>query len=395
MPAEARRPSPQHDLARIARNAGLPWPEPSSPRPPRIVIANAVDSDPLSASRAALATAHPHQLVRGLYQVLEKCQALSGIIAVSLGRGEGIRATLRRFSGIELVEVESYYPAGDAAVLRAHLTGDAEDVQVLDARLLVGLEEAAEGRPHTHWPVTVGGAVQEPGVFLAPHGARAVDLVGAAGGATDGATVILAGNPVHGLRVQPGDSVPRNVAQLTVLTPGHPLLRHLSQPEAALAACDGCGACTWLCPASSAGLQPDRLATGAPQRAAVGCSGCRLCELVACPSRLPVLAALHAARSRHFHVSSAPARRVPRAELTRRAGLHSYRQPTGSFLSPIELSGFQIDLEGSSPEVAPQTRVRQRQRIAAARGRTPATFAPRAGLIAAANDAVVTLLAGD
>lgn len=349
------------------------------------MIANAVDDALGSSSRAALAGNQPLSLVRGLHHVLAALKADEGAIAVSRRHAHArarVGELLRRFSGITLIAPEEVYPAR---------LSESSDTAVVDARWLAAWERAQEGEPFTEWEVTVSGAVASPRVLLAAHGTPVFALVNAAGGSTAEDVVVLAGDPMHGRVVHGTDGLTKDVTQLFVLERDHPLVRHLGRGGSArwLSACDGCGACTWMCPAGLDVLELVRAAQLGRELEAHGCVECRVCELVACPARLPIVESLTGTSPSAFTFTQS---RVARSALAQRAGLSRYDEPSPEFRTRLESRSLWLPMEGAVPGVQARQRVAQRARVATASGEAAAVFAPRASVVASVDPAVVSLV---
>ncbi|HUQ42658.1 MAG TPA: SLBB domain-containing protein, partial [Candidatus Limnocylindrales bacterium] len=264
-----------------------------------LVIANAAECVPLAASDLAVLEAHPGSVLRAFHEVLAALDAKAGVLAISeraLGARDSVLRELKKFSGISIVPVRDFYPAGDAHVLTGEVLGhaaprtDPHAVSVLNVRTLNDLAAAKTGAPVTHRDVTVTGAVANPGVFRLPLGASVRSAIVAAGDATDATWVALAGNPMTAIPVTAEHALAKSDSLVVVLPATHPLVKSRAIDEATrrartFAGCDGCGACADLCPrtAGDASLRPDlvvrALLHGKAGRsewldAARACSGC-------------------------------------------------------------------------------------------------------------------------
>lgn len=394
-----------------------------------LVIANAAECVPLAASDLAVLEAQPEQVLRAFHEVLAALDARAGVLAISERATRARDAVLRelpKFSGITVVPVRDFYPAGDASVLTGEVLGhaaprrDPHSVTVLNVRTLADLAAAAGGTPVTHRDVTVTGAVRSPGVFRLPIGTAVRSAVAAAGDALDGDWIALAGNPMTALPVDGAHSLAKKDSLVVVLAKGHPLARARALDDATrrsrtMAGCDGCGACADLCPrtAGDASLRPDlvvrALLHGQGGRAewldaARACSGCGLCETYACPPGLSphlllrdagaAFAALQPAAHPFAAIAQRPGpsldgRRVPRAALTERLGLASFAAPS-FHPEPVVLRSAKVPLAGARAVVREGERVRAGDLLAEAAGGSVRQHAPFAGRVfAVTSDAVM------
>lgn len=398
-----------------------------------LVIANAAECVPLAASDLSVLEAQPGPVLRAFHEVLGALDARAGMLAISergLAARDAVLRELKSFSGITVVPVRDFYPAGDANVLVREVLGhaaprrDPGTVTVLNVRTLADLAAARHGTPVTHRDVTVTGAVARPGVFRLPLGASVRTAVVAAGDATDREWIALAGNPMTATPAGADHVLAKGDSQVVVLAASHPLARARAFDDATrrartFAGCDGCGACADLCPrtVSDSALRPDLVVralvhgqAGRPEwlDAARACSGCGLCESYACPPGLsPHLllrdaGAAFAALQPPAHPFAARAqqpgpsldgRRVPRTALTERLGLAGFSAPA-HHPEPIVMRAAKIPLAGARAVVREGERVRAGDLLAEAAGASVRQHAPFAGRVFAVTSEAVLLDGG-
>ena len=110
-------------------------------------------------------------------------------------------------AGVEVVAVGDYYPLGDEVILIKEVTGRIVPegglplqvgVVVSNVETLYNIALALKGQGVTHTFVTVGGAVAHPGLWLAPVGISAAELVALAGGVTIKDPMFIDGGPMTG-----------------------------------------------------------------------------------------------------------------------------------------------------------------------------------------------------
>jgi Na+-translocating ferredoxin:NAD+ oxidoreductase RnfC subunit len=281
------------------------------------VIANGCECEPLLYTDQHLMACHAAEIVRALKAVKAAMGARRGIVAIK----RKYTAIAARFTdaiagtGIELAELDNFYPAGDEHVLVHELLGrtipplglplDVGAV-VSNVGTLYSVSRAMDGRPVTQRVVTVTGEVARPSLLEVPIGTPAAALVAQCGGATASDPVFVVGGPMMGRFVSDPEEMGRTlitktVGGLIVLPRGHYLHQmatlsvHDMQKQAA-AACIQCRYCTDLCPRHNIGhgFETHRVmrtfgggvdtAMGALQ--ASMCSECGVCEMFACPMRL-------------------------------------------------------------------------------------------------------------
>ena len=281
------------------------------------VIANGCECEPLLYTDQHTMRRHAPDIVAALRAVMAAMGAARGIVAIKRKYTEiaGIMEGALDGTGIELAQLENFYPAGDEHVLVHELLGCSipplglpRDVGAVVSNVgtLHSVGRALQGQPVTHRPVTVTGEVARPSVLTVPIGAAADACVAACGGATVPDPVYLLGGPMMGRFVDDPAAMRATVITKTgggliVLPRGHYLHRMASlsmreMQKQAGAACIQCRYCTDLCPRHNIGhgFETHRVmrafgggvdtAMGALQAAM--CSECGVCELFACPMRL-------------------------------------------------------------------------------------------------------------
>jgi len=281
------------------------------------VIANGCECEPLLYTDQHIMLHHAGEIVAALQAVMAAMGAGRGIVAIKrkyaaiASRMEEVLAG----TGIELAQLDNFYPAGDEHVLVHELLGRAipplglpKDVGAVVSNVgtLHSVSRAMNGLPVTHRVVTVTGEVVRPRVLTVPVGTAAAECVDACGGPVVADPVYVLGGPMMGRFVGDPEEMRRTVITKTgggliVLPRGHYLHRmatltvHEMQKQAG-AACIQCRYCTDLCPRHNIGhgFETHRVmrAFGGGVDTAMGvlqasmCSECGVCELFACPMRL-------------------------------------------------------------------------------------------------------------
>lgn len=281
------------------------------------VIANGCECEPLLYTDQHIMARHADAIVAALKAVMAAMGAGRGIVAIKrkyVDIARRLEAAIAG-TGIELAQLDNFYPAGDEHVLVHELLGRAipplglpKDVGAVVSNVgtLYSVSRALTGQPVTHRVVTVTGEVARPSVLTVPVGTAATECIDACGGAVVGDPVLVLGGPMMGRFVEDPDEMRRTVITKTgggliVLPRGHYLHRmatlsvHAMQKQAG-AACIQCRYCTDLCPRHNIGhgFETHRVmrAFGGGVDTAMGvlqasmCSECGVCELFACPMRL-------------------------------------------------------------------------------------------------------------
>ena len=292
---------------------------------------------------------------------------------------------------ISLLEMRSFYPAGDEQLIVLLLTGKTvpERGIPLDVNTVVdnvgtvlNFFDAGMGEPVTHRVLSVTGAVNTPLMLRVPIGTDVRSCIDAAGGCTDGSTVIM-GGPMMGTFYDFSEteklSIRKTDGNILVLPPGHKLYAKSKMDmqklkNRARSACIRCRMCTDLCPRYLSGhdITPhtimqnfyrldkitDNVEFAKAFGSALNCCECGVCENYACPMLLsprrvnagikPIL------RERGIDIerNMKPKKRdyleerlVPTARLTARLGLSRYARHLGNELTELKPTRVNILLK--------------------------------------------------
>lgn len=275
------------------------------------VIANAAECEPLLASDKVLMTRHIADVMDGLRLLKQATHAQRAVFATKKPYIRVIELAHREAGGMEVFELDDFYPAGDEQILVKEVTdrvvpetGIPLDVGVVvqNVGTLKAIMDATGGRPFTHRYVTITGEVERPGVYELPIGTPTWWAVGLAGaGFKD--MMVLNGGPMMGRVVtDPNEGITKTTSGLICLPRDNELARRYARDtrhwlKIALSACTQCSRCTDLCPRHLIGheISPHKamrtVAGGeiTPMdtvMAAFLCSQCGVCELYACPMDL-------------------------------------------------------------------------------------------------------------
>lgn len=216
-------------------------------------------------------------------------------------------------AGVEVVAVGDYYPLGDEVILIKEVTGRMVPegglplqvgVVVSNVETLYNIGLALRGQSVTHTFVTVGGAVAHPGLWLAPVGISAGELVDLAGGVTIKDPMFIDGGPMTGsFHEKPDFDLTKTSNGILVVPATSALVKYETMSvehmlKQARYACIQCNQCTVACSRNLVGyhLEPHKIMramayseqrTPEVLKQAFLCSECNLCSgLHACPMQL-------------------------------------------------------------------------------------------------------------
>ncbi len=352
------------------------------------VIGNGAECEPLLKVDQQAARLQASRLVRGLKLAAEAVGAVKVGVAIKSKHVETIAAVRAAAAGtgVEVYELQDYYPAGDEFNIVYEVTGRIipeggrptdRGCLVQNIVTLLQIADAVESEsPVIARPVTIGGAVAAPITVDAPIGTPAEFCIAAAGGATAADWVVIDGGPMMGKFVDPRRAVvTKRTSGFLVFPRDHRYVRRrLMKPDehqaVARAACDQCNLCTDFCPryllghrcwpsrVMRSGLSATPIATDVVN--AFLCCECGLCSLWACPIPLPVREMMAQTRLalRKHDVKSAfrepdpnespflANRKPPVHELIARMGLEEFDRPAPMQGEPLRPGRIHLPLDG-------------------------------------------------
>jgi len=308
-------------------------------------------------------------ILRGLQAMMTATGATRGIVGIKKKNRQAIEAFSQTLAGtgIELLELGDFYPAGDEYELVQMATGrlippggiplDVGCV-VCNVETLFNISAALDDQPVTHKNVSVTGLVKEPKSFLVPIGTTYRELLDfAAGTTTDDFVLLVSGILMGGISTDLDDVVTKTCAGLIVLPSDHYLVKRKTRSTTQMnrigkSACDQCSMCTEACPRYLLGydVQPHKVmrslgfttsGEGFWNNFATYCCSCGLCTLYSCPEGLYPREACDQAKvtmretGQSYQQSKPPQihamkeyRRVPTKALLRRLRIAKYEVPT-------------------------------------------------------------------
>lgn len=287
-------------------------------------IVNGAECEPLIETDKYIMRTFPIQIVQAINAVASHVGAKRAVIALKKKYGREIAALKKAIaeSGehIELVEIPSFYPAGDEQVLVQQVCGSSVpergiplDVGVVvdNVGTLISVYDAMQGIPVTEKYLSVVGEVERPVMRKVPIGTSVRECIASASPKLSEYVVVI-GGPMMGKVVTDFSelehlSVTKTTGNLIVLPKGHNLARRASLPLnriklQAKSACVQCQMCTSLCPRYLIGhqIQPHLMMRNLFREElisdvneyqkvfgmAANCSDCGLCEMFSCPMGL-------------------------------------------------------------------------------------------------------------
>lgn len=334
------------------------------------MLANGAECEPLLSKDKELMLRFPEAVKSGMELAAEAVGASRKILGIKAKNHQVIGQFRRIFgnTGIEILEMGDYYPAGDEYLLVYEATqrlipygGYPVDIGcvVSNVETLLNVANAANNIPVTEKFITVAGAVNRPITLKVPIGTSFGDLLRLAEGPSfEGEMAWLDGGAMMGtLDTDLASPVTKTTGGYIVLPVDHLLIRRRSQtiPEIkkiGQSACDQCTYCTEFCPRYLLGyeIEPHKVMrtlgfAGEKEefwsKFAVNCCECNLCSLYACPEDLdPKQACVRSKvnirvknlpytppdRTLNAHPMQAD-RKVSIKRLTRKLGLMPYDRP--------------------------------------------------------------------
>ena len=355
-----------------AGGAGFPTHEKLSARAGTI-IANGAECEPVLRTDILAMERFPGEVVDGLLIAMGVTGAERGVIAIKKKHPEAIAAVGNEISGsgIELLALDSFYPAGDEQMLvyeatkRIVPTGGLPvhvGAIVQNTGTLINISRAARGIPLTRKLVTVGG-LAKPMVFDAPVGAPLSALLEAAGVTDfDGMKAVIGGPFMGRVTDDFSEPVTKTTGGVLLLPEGHPLiLKKTAHSENELrmiqSVCCQCNMCTQLCPRNALGLKVEphkvmrAVAYGRYDGIVSGngifsCCDCGVCTYYACNFSLSPSKMMQKAKAA---LSEAGVKPVPQALLQANENFEEIKIPTARLLARLMLTEYEREIHDITP----------------------------------------------
>lgn len=352
-----------------AGGAGFPTHVKLSARVDTLIV-NAAECEPVLVTDQWLMTTAPAEIVDGIRAAARQIGASRIVIGIKGHYHDAIAALRPHTAGAPAIEFhlfQDFYPSGDEHTMVHDITGrivpeggiplDVGCV-VQNVSTLFQVRRAMFDQPVIRKLVTVAGEVERPGVYEAPIGMSAAEVINAAGGPLLDDFRVLDGGPMMGHLLRSlEEPVVKTTAGLIVLPVDHHVVsvRTISDRMSVRrtsAICCHCRICTDMCPRFLEGhrIEPHLAMRGilagreiAKEVMAMSwlCSQCGVCEEFACPMGLSPKNIFKQYKDRLVadgrknpcHERPEHAReendwvRVPKGRLTRRLGLSGYVLP--------------------------------------------------------------------
>lgn len=287
-------------------------------------IVNAAECEPLIETDKYICRVYADELTEAIQTAATHLGAERAVIALKGKYRPEIDALQeaigRSGAKVELVELPSFYPAGDEQVMVQMVTGKSVPERGLpldvgavvdNVGTMLNLYQAVHGSPVTEKHLSVVGAVRKPVMLKVPIGTAVAECIAAAVPEAGDYGIIL-GGPMMGKALTDRHMIEQAVVTKTlgnilVLPKGHYLFDRAKLPLAvvkkqAMAACIQCRMCTDLCPRRLIGhdVQPNLVMRNLWReeqmqdtkeyiqafRSAANCCDCGVCEMFACPMGL-------------------------------------------------------------------------------------------------------------
>ncbi|MCD6508527.1 4Fe-4S dicluster domain-containing protein [Candidatus Poribacteria bacterium] len=274
------------------------------------VIANGSECEPLLHGDQHLMKAEPQRIIEGLQAVVRHTGAERGIVGIKAKYAEAktaLKEAMTGYEGLEIFELQDFYPAGDEFSLVYEITGRVipeggiplqVGTLVNNVETLYNIANAIEGIPVTHKLVTVTGTVAKPLTMKLPVGISYAEAIELAGGATVENYILLDGGPMMGKVVEdPSSPITKTTNGVLLLPRDHRWVRKLiAEDRTALKfsmICCHCNMCTDICPRNLLGheIYPSRTMRAMALSSMIDissytnaflCSECGLCDFI-CP----------------------------------------------------------------------------------------------------------------
>ena len=373
-------------------------------------IANGAECEPLLTKDIELMNRHAEEIISAVAAVRDNIGAKEAFIAAKdkYRKFWEIATPHLENYGVKPFFLEDYYPAGDEFEIVYNIVGKVippaglpldVGAAVNNVETIYNIGRAQNGIPVTEKWVTVTGEVEKPFTAPVPLGTKASYLIKLAGPRIND-FAILEGGPMMGVLVSPEEPVKKTTSGFLVLPKDHLLVRYRTMPlnyvlRLAASACMQCQMCTDLCSRHLLGhpLMPHKIMRSAAMplslpedvmTAAMICSECGICELVACPMGLSPRRVNQELKKRFAQkgvkfswdgtelvpYEEREFRKIPQRRLAQRIGVEEYFAIEPEFISFVEppdeiiLPLKQHAGVPADPIVAPGERVRKGQKVA-------------------------------
>jgi Na+-translocating ferredoxin:NAD+ oxidoreductase RnfC subunit len=382
--------------------------------PAEILVVNAAECEPLLHKDMEILARHADTVMAGVSAAMALARAREAIVGIKEKHHALIDDLSARLpSGVRIVTVGDFYPAGDEVTLVYETTGRALQPGKLPGSVgcvvqnVETLYNIGVGEPVTDKFLSIAGEVEQPVTLRVPIGISLRDLL-ALVTLTRADVALVIGGLMMGYVEDDWDRVvTKTTGGVIVLPSGHHTVRTLRRSKEprqidriAKASCDQCSFCTELCPRYLMG-HPIRPETSMRNRmydlgddalvnpGSLFCCECNLCTMVACPEDLdPRGAALiekRILRERGVTWSGSDTsphpmiayRKVPTARLIQKLGVAGYRNEAP--LSDVALLPARVAIPllqhigtPAEPTVRPGDRVRRGTLVGRATGRISA-----------------------
>ncbi|MGK7346132.1 MAG: 4Fe-4S dicluster domain-containing protein [Candidatus Nitrospinota bacterium M3_3B_026] len=283
------------------------------------VIVNGAECEPLMHGDQEIMERRAREIVTALRAVKADFERrreapVRAVLGVKKKYKKAIAAMNERIEpgeGLEILQLENVYPAGDEQFLVYEATGrivpeggipPMAGALVMNAGTLAHLADAMDGRPVTERLVTLGGAVDNPCLATVPVGTPFSEIIPKLGPRVDDYVILVNGPMMGRITKDMSEVTTKTMGGIFVLPKRHSYVYRARRPlsteiRLSKAACEVCRYCTDFCPRFLQGhaIEPhkimrvinyDRDLDTDTITSAWLCCECGACDLWACPMSL-------------------------------------------------------------------------------------------------------------
>lgn len=336
-----------------------------------VVIANGAECEPLLRVDRLLMENYADRVVAGLKIAMQITGAGRGVIATK-GKYhkaiEALKKAIRSEDNISILEMTSFYPAGDEQQIVYEVTGKVVptgglplDVGavVQNVATFANIVYAMEDKPVIDKHVTVNGEVENPATFKVPIGTSIRRLIEEAGGPKDLSKyrVIIGGPAMGAIMDNIDEPVTKTTGGILVFPEDHPIIAKKTgnmQQDLKLAksVCCQCNYCTMLCPRNALGLnvEPHKIMRAVALNAqdmgdvngVFSCCDCGICTLFACNFSLAPSRMMKRVKEELGKQGIRPVKRVAREPSD---SIENIKLPVSRLMARLGIDKYDRDLE--------------------------------------------------
>ena len=275
------------------------------------ILINGVECEPLLKTDFHLIKTYKKELFEALNSLCDDLNIKSGVIAIKKHTAELLNikdGENDKKAGFKIVK--DIYPAGDEIVLIKEALGknvpagnlpSSVSVVVFNVETLLNIKNALSDIPVTEKYLTIGGNTDKAYVIKVPIGTPVLYIFERLGIFVPENNLVLDGGPMMGKIINHKTAViTKTTKGLLIIDKNTFCIRQKltnlgSAVNRAAGSCCGCRMCTDMCPRYLMGypIEPHKILQAFPKtsenkthKGAFYCSGCGVCEAIACPQNI-------------------------------------------------------------------------------------------------------------